>query len=161
MTLSHSLFVGLGLTIVASLSWTSQPSVPDSGSAPAVAEAAPTALMWTTDTQGWPGGTWDGGVAAAAAYVDKDLGGYTDWRLPTVAELQAALQIRDGEPGSWGRDYRNQGGTMSGWTSHSVGRWAYVVSITTDANGYVVQPTGAARKSLKGSNFARTKFVRP
>lgn len=158
MTLSHSLFVGLGLSIAACLAWTSQPAVPTPSSAAATAVAAPTGLTWTLDTQGWQGGNWAGGVTAAANHVEQ---GYSDWRLPTVPELQAALQIPAGQPGSWGVDTRNPDGSGRGWTSRSSGPYAYAVTIVK-ANSFVVPAqSGQSTKYLKTSNFASTKFVRP
>ena len=122
-------------------------------------QASSVTLTWTEDTQGWSGGDWNGGVAAAASHVEQ---GFTDWRLPTIQELQAALTIAYGQPGSWGQDLRNPGGTGNGWTSKSQGIWAWRVTIAEDANGFVIpSQSGQASKVLKGSNFARTKFVRP
>lgn len=51
-----------------------------------------TGLMWTGDTIGnYPGGlTWD---AANTLCPTLQLGGYTDWRLPTLQEAKAVLAL--------------------------------------------------------------------
>lgn len=148
MTSRRTFVAGLGFAALASLAWTSQP----------VPAPLPTTLMWTQDTQGWLGGDWNGGMTAAANHVE---GGFTDWRLPTVAELQAALQIPAGQPGSWGVDTRSPDGSGRGWTSRSSGQWAYAVTIVKQGSYVVPAQSGASAKYLKGSNFASTKFVRP
>lgn len=114
----------------------------------------PVVLQWTTDVHQWDGGQWDGAMAAAAAHVED---GYEDWRLPTVEELQAALQ-----DGSWGLDLPpDQIGHMSHWTSKSQGQWAWAVTVFLDGDGApIIEQSGEARKVLKTSRFAGVKFVR-
>jgi hypothetical protein len=159
MTLCQTFLIGLGLLTSSALS-----TLNDSSSTLSVPEikepqACCVTLTWTTDTQGWTGGDWDGGVQAAANFTGD---GFTDWRLPTVQELQNALQIPNGQPGSWGLDLRNPGGSGRGWTSQSSGKSAYAVTIVKDANGAVIQSqSGQSTKYLKTSNFSSTKFVRP
>jgi hypothetical protein len=101
--------------------------------------------------------TWDEAVIAAAAYTGQGTDGLThdDWRLPTEKELQNALK-----DGSWGVGDPNV--TWGGWTSKGTGIWAYAVYVTTDANGNVIpSQSGQSSKTLKTSQFANTKFVRP
>lgn len=157
MNIHHALFAGFGLAIAASLAWTGQPT-PSTATTPATPIAVPTVLTWTTDTQGWLGGDWAGGMTAAANHVEQ---GFSDWRLPTVQELQAALQIPAGQPGSWGVDTRNPDGSGRGWTSRSQGQWAYAVTIVKAGSYVVPSQSGQSTKYLKTSNFASTKFVRP
>ncbi len=159
MTLCQTLLIGLGLWAGSALTTLSDSSsrVPD----PEIKQpqACVATLTWTTDTQGWIGGDWAGGVQAAANFTGD---GFTDWRLPTVQELQNALQIPNGQPGSWGLDLRNPGGNGRGWTSRTSGQWAYAVTIVKDASGAVIAAqSGQSNKVLKTSNFASTKFVRP
>ncbi len=159
MAICQTFLIGLGLMTGSVLSTFNDP--PSALGAPAIKDpqACVATLTWTADTQGWPGGDWDGGVLAAANYTGE---GYSDWRLPTVTELQAALQSQNGQPPAWGQDLRNPGGITSAWTSKSQGTWAWRVKVGTDSNGFVIpSQSGAASKVLKGSNFARTKFVRP
>lgn len=120
----------------------------------AAAPANSTSLNWTADVVSYTGGDWDGAVQAAAACTE---GGLTDWRLPTPAELQDAVQN-----GSWGACH-HLSASGRGWTSKTQGKnSAYAVKIVTDANG---EPDGSLsgqiQKVLKGSNFSSTKFVRP
>ena len=163
MTLCQALLIGFGFSFASAIPLVS--NLPDAHLTPQPASElvapAPVAvtLTWTADTQGWTGGGWDGGVQAAADYAGE---GFTDWRLPTVTELQAALQIPNGQPGSWGLDTRNPGGSGRGWTSKTSGQWAYAVTIVKDATGAVIpSQSGQSTKYLKTSNFASTKFVRP
>lgn len=164
MALSQTLLIGLGLSLASAIpvffgESTSAKLAPLPADEQAVPAAYVATLTWTTDTQGWYGGDWAGGVQAAAGYTGD---GFSDWRLPTVPELQAALQIPNGQPGSWGVDTRNPGGSGRGWTSRTSGAWAYAVTIVKDANGAVIpSQSGQSTKYLKTSNFASTKFVRP
>jgi len=156
MNLGHTLFAAFGLTLASSLFGSSDAIA--SGSSQPLTAPATTGLTWTTDTQGWPGGDWNGGMTAAANHVEQ---GFSDWRLPTIQELQAALQIPDGQPGSWGVDTRNPDGSGRGWTSRGQGQWAYAITIFK-ANSFVVPAqSGQSTKVLKTSNFSTTKFVRP
>lgn len=158
----HTLLAALGLSLAATVPGLDfgarEVGVPDEAQ-PAVS-AAP--LMWTDDIIWGPNynGSWDSAKQNAAAWTE---GGYTDWRLPTVLELQTALAIPAGQPGSWGLNLRNPGSTHRGYTSKTQGQWAITVFIATDAAGAVIQasPTGQTSKVLKGSNLAGTKFVRP
>lgn len=163
MSLCQTLLVGLGLSLVSATPFLSELTkaklAPQPADEQAVATACVATLTWTADTQGWTGGTRDGGIQAAANHVEQ---GFTDWRLPTVQELQNAITISYGQPGSWGQDSRNPGGITSAWTSKSQGIWAWRVKVATDSNGFVDPSQGGeSSKVLKGSNFARTKFVRP
>lgn len=161
MTLSHSLLVVFGLSMASLLPFIGDTTGTKLAPQSAAELTAPclVTLTWTADTQAWLGGDWDGGVLAAANHVEQ---GFTDWRLPTVQELQGALAIPFGQPGSWGQDLSNPGGSGSGWTSKSQGNWAYRVVVVEDVNGYVIpSQSGQSSKVLKASNFARTKFVRP
>jgi hypothetical protein len=89
--------------------------------------------------------TWTQASTYAANLVE---GGYSDWRLPTRAELQAAIQ----------------GGTLPAltpntawwyWTSEAQGNRAWVVTIATDANGIAIpSQSGATSKQLKVSLLA-------
>jgi len=111
-------------------------------------------LTWTADVQHWYAGDWNGGMAAAAAHVE---GGYDDWRLPTVAELQAAVQ-----DGSWGCGGLPGASLFPHWTSQSQGTSAWTVRISYDANGCPIpELSGEAVRYFKGSNFWGAKFVRP
>jgi hypothetical protein len=120
----------------------------------AAAAASPVTLTWTTDVVSWTGGDWDTGVQTASAWVE---GGYDDWRLPKVEELQAALQ-----DGSWGQDPLHAGYAIGHWTSKNQGIWAYKVTVATDPLGNVIpSQSGASKKVLKTSNLVGGKFVRP
>lgn len=159
MTPFHTFMVGLGLCLASMM-----PPLDDSTVTPQFMPppggGGGGSLTWTTDTQSFPGGNWDSATQAAAAHVGQ---GYSDWRLPTVAELQAALQpTSGGGPPPWGLDLLNPGGTGRGWTSRTSGNYAYAVVIATNMDGTVIpSQSGQSVKLLKGSNLARTKFVRP
>jgi hypothetical protein len=93
-------------------------------------------------------------MQAAANHVAD---GFDDWRLPRVAELQAALQ-----DGSWGQDADGGAGVFHHWTSKSQGIWAWAVIVSRDDAGVPIPAeSGSAQKYLKTSNFYGAKFVRP
>ena len=120
----------------------------------------PGSLTWTADVQHWAGGGWDLGMETAANHVE---GGFSDWRLPKIAELQAALQIPPGEDGSWGEDVDGGPGVFHHWTSQTQGSWkAWAVLVSRDADGYPIpDESGDADKYNKTANFYGSKFVRP
>lgn len=107
---------------------------------------------------------WQAATDAAAAHVEE-VGGvvYDDWRLPTAAEIQAA--IADGTFGQYG----DGAGTRSAWTSQRSGNWATVVRFVTDENGVPIPALSGATDKVwigeqPGSNPGSTlwcKFVRP
>lgn len=89
--------------------------------------------------------TWSQANSTAANLVE---GGYTDWRLPTRAELQAAIQS-----GSLPTLTPNTG--WFHWTSERQGNRAWVVTLVTDANGDVIPSlSGATSKQLQVSLLA-------
>jgi hypothetical protein len=109
--------------------------------------AAPVALStsWSQD----PGlqGSWDNCMSVAANLVE---GGFSDWRLPTRAELQSAIQngtlpaITVIPPSS----------SFWIWTSERKGTRAYAVVITTDAAGVVIpSQSGSVQLPLRRSNL--------
>jgi hypothetical protein len=112
------------------------------------AACQPPALMWS---QPFPGSwTWSGATSYAASLTEA---GFTDWRLPTRTELQAALQA-------------NQiagllpNGTYGIWTRDTRGNRAYAVLVTTDANGTVVPGSISVGLYLKTSGLLAVA-VRP
>ncbi len=132
------LSVGFGLTVFLTL-----------GAGPA---AAQTTLMWTQYTD-WPDfATWEGAIEKAA---DHSEGGFTDWRMPTLEELQAAAQ--DGSVGEYHESFRFTG-TNSLWSSTGVGRWGWWVMVSW-VDGESVPSAGEASKVWK-ANFSRVKYVR-
>lgn len=115
--------------------------------------AAPLLLTWTsTDIPSTSGGTWDSYTSLAASWVE---GGFSDWRLPTPAEAQAAIA-----GGTFGAMTPNVTGWYL-WTSRRQGNFATAYEVFSDANGDVIAAlSGRTRKELRGSNL-RAKFVRP
>ena len=111
-----------------------------------------TALSWTSTDISSPGGTWDSYTATAAAWSE---GGFDDWRLPTVVEIQTAVQ-----GGTFGQMAASASWLL--WTSETQGHnYAWTVRVTTDANGDPIpSQSGQKVKVLKRSNL-RAKFVRP
>ncbi len=135
------LFVGFGLAAFVTL-----------GARPAAAQSS---LMWAQYTTRPIDYTFEGAFQAAANHTE---GGHSDWRVPTLEELQAAAQ--DGSLG-----LRNEGGGFTGnqrmWTSTGVGngsRSAWVVRVSW-VDGESVPSEGAASKVLIGS-LLHVKFVR-
>jgi hypothetical protein len=117
-----------------------------------------TGLIWSGSYGRQTGSWWTWGTAQqkAADYVASDATGtYSDWRVPTVKELQTAIQ-----DGTFGQlPLGPYGGTVYLWSSESRGNKGWAVSITVDANGAVVGG-GQPVLFLKGSGFD-VHFVRP
>ena len=109
-------------------------------------------LTWT---QGTGGGTWQEATLQAANHVE---GGFTDWRLPTVDELQTA--VTDSDPATFGQ-YDPNVNFASFWTSKSQGNWSYVINVVTDANGYPIPSQSGAGKKEPKNGLHPAKFVRP
>lgn len=153
MNVRHPLTVLLVLMAASALGLTSAPSSPrpgDDTDQPARIPVRAAALTWTQNT--YYVGTWDNAVTEAAAHVE---GGFDDWRLPTVAEIQAALQ-----DGSFGQIDPNVNYWYH-WTSKKSGTWAYAARVVSDANGDVIaSQSGQVDKILKRSSV-HAKFVRP
>lgn len=123
------------------------PAAPLASSAPVVFSTS-----WSQD----PGlrGSWDNCAAVAANLVE---GGFSDWRLPTRAELVGAIQngtlpaITVIPPSS----------SFWLWTSERKGQRAYAVEVTTDAAGVVIpSQSGAIHLPLRRSNL-NALAVRP
>lgn len=109
--------------------------------------AMTTTFTWTADRHGQF--TWDGAVAAAAAYADE---GSTEWRLPTIDEARDAMM-----DGSYGpTEVIN--GSFSQYTNRSQGQWNTVVRASTDASGYPIPSTVTTKKVLRTS-WLLCKFV--
>jgi hypothetical protein len=114
-----------------------------SSAAPPTAPLA-SAISWSSKFPGtW---TWDGANTEAQNWVEN---GYSDWRLPTVAEIQASIT-----DGSLDVVWNIPGGTNYLWSSETTGtRYAYAVAINADANGnIIVSKSGAKTKLLRGSS---------
>jgi hypothetical protein len=110
---------------------------------PAQARLAPYAsgISWSSKFPGlW---TWNGAVSEAASWVEN---GYSDWRLPTVAEIQAS--IGDGSLQAVWTDT----GTSYIWSSETQGsKYAFSVKIVADSSGVIdVNKSGAKTRMLKG-----------
>lgn len=92
-----------------------------------VASCPPPVLSWSQPFAGsW---TWAGATTQAQNLVEA---GFNDWRLPTRAELQAAVQA-----GSLTGLTPNTNQALI-WTKDAKGNRAYAVVVTTDAFGDVV-----------------------
>jgi hypothetical protein len=116
-----------------------------------------TGKVWTgsyaRQTGSWS--TWAWAQQQAADYTSTDSSGtYTDWRVPTVAELQTA--ISDGTFGQLPLGY--YGPTCLLWSSQWKGNKAWAVRITVDANGTV--GGGQAVLVSKGDAYD-VHFIRP
>lgn len=108
-----------------------------------------TGLVWPKDVN-FPGLTWQ----AAQSYVaNMTLGGYTDWRLPTVNELQSLvnLQIPNQEDwlnavGNYGNPFTNVHGYFywSSTTAAALPGYAWMVNMHYgDVNMFsMTEPTG-------------------
>ena len=143
-----TLCLGLALFTVSSAARVVEPPSPP---------PAPVALTWTQydSVQMYVGGNghWEDIQQLAAAHVEA---GYSDWRLPTVAEYQAAFQ--GGSFGSMTPDVNY----WWLWASDKPkGPKAWAVKVVTDASGNVIaSQSGQAGLFNKGS-FLVAKFVRP
>ena len=129
-----------------------------------------TGVVWSQSHKGETGSwaTWPYAKARAADYqvVDSDAAGnstlYSDWRLPTIAELQAA--IADGTieqlipRNSLGRPRYH--GKVYTWSSESRSKkFAWAVTLLIDADGRVI---GGGEPVLFGTSSAfDIWFVRP
>ncbi len=90
-------------------------------------------------------GTWPQVNTYAANLVE---GGYSDWRLPTRAEFQAAIS-------SGTMPVLTPNTAWWYWTSETQGNRAWVVTIVTDANGNAIpSQSGATSKQLQVSLLA-------
>jgi hypothetical protein len=102
-------------------------------------------------------GTHAYAVQYAAALVE---GGFSDWRLPTVEELQAA--VTDADPATFGQaQYPN--GSNAYWSSKTQGKmWAFAIQVVSDANSYPIpaQSGGVLKVTLPKSTMWY-KCVRP
>ena len=102
-------------------------------------------------------GTQDNAAQAAAAHVES---GFTDWRLPTLEELQAA--VTDADPDTFGQSYYANQGTGY-WSSKSQGKmWAFGVLAVSGADFYPIPAQSAGiLKVTKPSSTMWVKCVRP
>lgn len=94
--------------------------------------------------------TWTGATNHAAALVEPDPAGFSDWRLPTRAEWQAAVAA-----GTVGPLTANISPGNYFWTADTQGaNQAWAISIATDANGNVIPgQSGTMKKFTKGSSL--------
>ena len=100
-------------------------------------------------------GTHPNAVAAAAALEE---GGYTDWRLPTQAELQAA--VTDADPSTFGQAQPNMDNFW--WSSKTQGNaWAFGVRVVTDANGYPIPSLSGQVLKTPPRSTLYVRCVRP
>ncbi|MFO1078776.1 MAG: hypothetical protein U1E73_13725 [Planctomycetota bacterium] len=107
------------------------------------------ALTWSASEQGQY--THSFAVQAATTYTESGIGG---WRLPTVAELQAALQN-----GTFGTITPNA--TWYFWASNTQGaKKAYAVLVASDANGQPIPAQSGTAAVLQKTSFLFAKFVR-
>ena len=130
-----------------------------------------TGLVWspsqTQATGSW--WSWTGAKARAADYVTHDydeagnvIATYSDWRLPTVKELQTAISngtmnqlVPRNADGSAALYYG-----VEVWSSESRGNKAWTVTVIRDKASGDVIGGGEATLWLKGSGF-ESFFVRP
>ncbi len=147
--LSLGSVLSLSLWILSSVAASSAPStssVPGGVASPVAAAA--TVLTWSEPVLGNANWQWATNYAASSTE-----GGFTDWRLPTQAELQAAIQN--------GTIPHTNNGTGSRWSSDTRGNRAWAVLFVVDANGDVIpSQSGQASLILKSSNI-RFLMVRP
>jgi len=146
MNASFAMLIGLSILPVSA----SDPTLD-----PAAANAACVTLTWSAqDTTQMTGGSmnWDYATQFAANYSGE---GYSDWRLPTAAEYQAAFQ--NGTSGQWSPNLSSNWV----WTSKGKGVNAVCVKLVTDANGDVLYPQSGQSASYSKSSFIRAKLVRP
>ncbi len=128
-----------------------------------------TGVVWSQSQRAETGSWWRWNSAAtrAADYwvMDVDQFGvltqYSDWRVPTVRELQAA--IADGTIGALIPRNSNgspmYAGTVYLWSSESRGSKGWAVSVTINSSGQV---TGGGTAKLFVKDSASTCFfVRP
>lgn len=84
-----------------------------------------TALAWSTHTPAGPGG-WNWALANQTC-EDLQEGGFSDWRLPTVEELQAANA--NGAPTHFDYPICGPNNCCKYWSSKKQGPWAWAVCL--------------------------------
>ena len=158
MTRQHTIALSLSLLAASTLSGEVGPSItpevssrPDVAGAPAESNVTP---MWSSTLVGTA--TYPYAVAAAAA-LEED--GYTNWRLPTVEELQAA--VTDADPNTFGQTTPYSAGLFF-WTAKKQGNmWAFAVEVATDANGYPIPSLSGRVLKITQTSHVFVKCVRP
>lgn len=112
------------------------------------AVSAPAAVSWSQPFAGsW---TWSPASQHAAGLVEA---GFSDWRLPTRAECQAAIQ--------GGTLPALTSGSFYYWTSEKQGNRAWAVKITADANGVVIPAQSGTATKLLQTSFVQAIATRP
>lgn len=112
-------------------------------------------LSWSQDfyvatSSTW---TWTGATNHAANLVE---GGFSDWRLPTRAEWQAAIQA-----GTVGPLQPNLPQGNYYWTADTKGTKAYAITVTTDASGNVIAAQSGQTALLVKTSAIYGVAVRP
>lgn len=108
----------------------------------------PPTVSWSQEFAGsW---TWSAAKNQAANLVE---GGYSDWRLPTRAEFQSAIQGATLPALS--------AGTYLYWTSEKQGNRAWAVTIATDASGNVIPSQSGGTSLILQASFVHAIAIRP
>lgn len=94
-------------------------------------------------------------VQFAAACTE---GGFTDWRLPTVEELKAA--VTDTDPDTFGLA-ANPSGSNRYWSSKKQGLYAFTVMVVSDAASYPIPGQSGAVVKIHTGSMLWFKCVRP
>lgn len=111
------------------------------------------ALPLVSNWSSWFAGSWDWSSAKTHA-ADLDEGGFTDWRLPTRADVQAALDS------STLPNIDHSHGSMLIWTSETRGNKAWTVRIYTDENGVIDYAASGAEELALKTSYLHTIAVR-
>ena len=98
--------------------------------------------------------TWANAQSMFIATLNQqNFGGYSDWRLPTRAEFQSAIQGATLPTLSVG--------TYLYWTSEKQGNRAWAVTIATDANGSVIPSQSGGTSLILQTSFVHAIATRP